>query len=802
MSDFVSQASNLVGNCATTDAFQPVMSNTTGEPAAWTSDYDNAASLGAFNQPALGALGVNWMSPQYQDDIDWDAILVGFPRMHNDEVQQDPCTEMAAETVPGLGCNIPSKRERMRQTAMERNVARTSSDAASSATPKSTENIYYVDGTGARAPFGGRSHCRSSALGSQEMHEVGHGSDNAMSPVASVANGLCPQDAYDNLTHHILSELRDSHRDLATTTFPSCTQIQNCVAHYFEKFHPIFPFIRKATVSHIASDEWLLLLAVAAVGSRYVQLDREKETSDMLLALLDAALRHRRYGYEDKDVHRARDDCFIPGQYVKPCTSPSLALLQAGILNVLLLQHSGKKSFVERAFVERHYLVEACNSLGLISRAPKERTGGTADYGGYDSLEDWLVRESEIRVGMMIWVSTLRLLHFELSLTSHAQFVDSISLFEFNAKPLMALDDIKSLLPSYDDLLDNPELASQGKLKFSELTLMKALELVYIEKRLPPHLGEFSNALLVNAIYRNTHSILLREQNPLNAWSPSAVGRRLVDYEAPPSQPFCFPTSPTSTKWRNSACDCLDVLHWPANSRIAERSGSEDHIIMHLHLARLIILTPAEHIQKLASLIISSHQDFGTSGSNPRSTTRHEILEWAVRDRYKARLSIIHCGALFWHIRRYSRSSILEPYAIYLATLVLWAFCTSMQLPEVLDAIAQDCESDPEPRFLHLDRPLDDELVQTFVRVGHKMSAYISNVGNILDEAGPTKILQEGIALLREDVFTPVECDPRILQGGCPNIAANYTWGIAESYAQVLSDLVLATSHSNANTAH
>jgi hypothetical protein len=417
MSNYVSQASTVVGTCATTDAFQPVMSNTTGESAAWTSDYDNAPNLGAFNQPVLGALGVNWMSPQYQDDIDWNAILVGFPRMHNDEVQQDPCTELPAETVPGIGCNLPSQTEQMRQTALEHNIARTSSDAASSATPKSTENIYYVDGTGARAPFGGRSHGRSSVVNTQEMHEAGHGSDNAMSPIASVAHGLCSQDAYDNLTQHISSEFRGSRMDFAITSFPSNTQIQICVAHYFEKFHPIFPFIRKATVSHITSDEWLLLLAVAAAGSRYVKRHRKKDTSDVLLTILDAALQHRKYGYETEDIDRASDDCFIPGQYAQRCASPSLVLLQASILHVLLLQHSGKKSFVERAFIERHYLVEACNSLGLISRAPRERATSSAEYGGYDSLEHRLVRESEIRVGMMILVGTLRLLYFELLLT-------------------------------------------------------------------------------------------------------------------------------------------------------------------------------------------------------------------------------------------------------------------------------------------------------------------------------------------------------------------------------------------------
>jgi hypothetical protein len=358
----------------------------------------------------------------------------------------------------------------------------------------------------------------------------------------------------------------------------------------------------------------------------------------------------------------------------------------------------------------------------------------------------------------------------------------------------MGLDDIKCLLPSHDDLWDKPELVLQGNLKFSELTLMNALELVYMEKRLPPHLGEFSNALLVNAIYRNTHSILLRERSPLNSWTPTAVVKHLVNDDPPSSQPFWFPTSTTTTKWRNSACDCLDVLHWPANSRIAERSGSEDHIILHLHLARLIILTPTEHIQKLASTTIMAENNSSSTDSGIRSI-RHGILQWAVRDRYKARLSIIHCGALYWHIRRYSRNSILEPYAIYIATLILWAFCTSMQLPDVVDAIAQDCEGDPEPRFLHLDRPLDDELVQTFVRAGHKMSAYISNVGNILDEGAPMKILMEGISLLSEDSHVPGKYDTLSMRAACRASTANYTWGIEESYSKVLRDLVLATSN-------
>jgi hypothetical protein len=68
--------------------------------------------------------------------------------------------------------------------------------------------------------------------------------------------------------------------------------------------------------------------------------------------------------------------------------------------------------------VERHCLVEACHSLELISRPPKDKhTASTTEYAGHDSLENWLERELEIRIGMMIWVCALRSLHAELLLT-------------------------------------------------------------------------------------------------------------------------------------------------------------------------------------------------------------------------------------------------------------------------------------------------------------------------------------------------------------------------------------------------
>lgn len=61
----------------------------------------------------------------------------------------------------------------------------------------------------------------------------------------------------------------------------------------------------------------------------------------------------------------------------------------------------------------------------------------------------------------------------------------------------------------------------------------------------------------------------------------------------------------------------------------------------------------------------------------------------------------------------------------------------SIELSEGVEASAQEREEEPEPSFLHLDRPLDDELVQIFVRLGHKMSAYMSKVGNMRGRGAP-----------------------------------------------------------------
>ncbi|EAT81781.1 hypothetical protein SNOG_10387 [Parastagonospora nodorum SN15] len=649
-----------------------------GEPIIWTTGFCDNADFSAFDRPDTTAFGVNWISPQYEDTVDWSAIIDGISTTAH---MNEHSGSWAAEgSIAIQGRNVQDNHLHQQQRQQAQLLSNGSELAPSGLVPGSAtsadtaENLYYVDGNGARAPFGGRIRERGSVVASEELRDTA--CDVTRPSISSTLPAdlqLFPQAAYDNLVQNVSSECAQYGLESRFTSLPPPSLMRLYVSCYFEHLHPIFPFIRKPGFSIVASNEWLLLLAVAAVGSRYMQRGQGENSQEMLARALDAALRYRRYGFCLEHGASTCTDIFLPGEKSQAC--PNLATLQAGILNVLLLQHSGKKLDMDRALIDRHCLVEACHSLGLISGG--SLTEHNPSIASQDLTQQWLERETRTRTGLMIW------------------FLDCIFLFEFDARPLMDLDDIKCFLPSQDEFWDGAELQPSIKINATGLTLLGALELMYMEKKLPPSIGEFGTSILVNSIYRHTRNVLRRESYPLSSWTPSAVAQRVANHETVEDHRGWFPTNSTTLKWRNI--------------RINPRIGI----------------------------------------------------------------------------------SVLEPFAIYISTLVLWAFCTSMQLPEVIEAVAQDCGTEPEPRFLHLDRPLDDELVQTFVRSGHRISAYISRIGNISDPGAPSKILEEGINLLAGRPRTTNSESTNT--NSAHSTGSSIPWGIERSYMVLLRDLLQAT---------
>lgn len=345
--------------------------------------------------------------------------------------------------------------------------------------------------------------------------------------------------------------------------------------------------------------------------------------------------------------------------------------------------------------------------------------------------------------------------------------------------------------------------------------------MLYIEKKLVPSTSEFGKLLLIYGVIRKTKEVCQQSQSQLTAWSPSAKPQSRNDVlQKDETWP---PSSKLLSQWRNSACDCLDIIHWSANSKAVAAWGWEHATIFHLHLARLLILTPLAHIQTLATSW-QAHGIGNESDSGRNSKARELVLRWVVQDQYKARLSVVHAGCLLWHVRRYSTLAFLEPYAIHVATLVLWAYSTALQVYSNREAVLEPASSVPtdmstgsqitnqfppidesatanqiDPDALttvvHLDRPLDDELVQLYIRWGGKMTAHLARVGDVSGTTAPRKILEEGHRLLSGCVMInrDIQCNNYQDSVGLTSDDSETSWGIQLSFAESLRSLLQAS---------
>jgi hypothetical protein len=365
-----------------------------------------------FAQPALGLSGINWMSPEgYPDAADWGRQLAGFLRQRdNPDVDASfpfffgPEVDSQAgmglyNSSGGTGGNTVSPAGQACQ-AQPRSTS--SFSPSGSKHSHSTEGRLYVDGSGARAPFGGKSKHRYSIA---NIDLLDHG-DGAESPTSSGADRLVPVSSYDSMVQGIREECHLQQLRFDLVSLLSRSQAQFFARQYFANFHPVFPFLRQSSFSHDVTQDWILLLAVCAVGSRYTRRLHGQEPSDYLLDLLRKILRRQMYGLENSQDPSAP---FVPGNYHNTARQPSstrIQTLQAGILTVMCMLHSGKRAYMDSAFLDRHYLVEACNKLGLLS--PRSRTDAITPKAAVqaDATSVWARRESEIRTGMMIWVST------------------------------------------------------------------------------------------------------------------------------------------------------------------------------------------------------------------------------------------------------------------------------------------------------------------------------------------------------------------------------------------------------------
>jgi hypothetical protein len=183
---------------------------------------------------------------------------------------------------------------------------------------------------------------------------------------------------------------------------------------------------------------------------------------------------------------------------------------------------------------------------------------------------------------------------------------------------------------------------------------------------------------------------------------------------------------------------------------IGASSGLEHPTVAHLHLARIILLTPIDDVQAFARSLAK-----GPEGGQEKHELTSRVRTWAQQDCFKARLSVIHAGVTFWHLRRFSVGAFYEPQAVVFAALTLWAFAIFAERPPAIvtspgtPGTATTAFNNPLPVAINLDRPCDDELVQSFIQEGLRIPAMIGGVGEICSPLGPTRILEHAMDILQ-----------------------------------------------------
>ncbi|RKK83210.1 hypothetical protein BFJ69_g2753 [Fusarium oxysporum] len=609
----------------------------------------------------------------------------------------------------------------------------------------SSNGALYVDGTAARAPFRGQLLPQQVSLQSNRPEQdprlpEADGSDYSYlkslveSMRESPDNTFVPEALYSQLSSVVQNEIGIDPSLALDAQIPPLDHIRGFVLLYYRCFHPTYPFLQKNSSVWQVSDNWILLLAVATTGARYAG----SRWSSVMSELLDKALKHR-VDSIIKENTGSVNGIWVPGNF-QSHGRMDLQTLQAAILNLISRIHSGQEVMMEWALYQRLALIEECRTMDLLSQTPPQ-TADTPVQNGDVAVTGWMRTQSKLRTGLMIWI---------YSRDAH------------------------------------------------QVTVLEALHLLYMEKRQPSNLTEFGNIVLIYAVCARTKEAAYQYGTALSRWTPVAhVEPRKESVSMTETWP---PTLEMVTRWRNSACDAFDILHWKANGKAANAGGTEHPTILHLHLSRLYILTPTKHFQKVAASAVLRQNDNELQNNMEYSEACNHIQRWANIDQYKARLSIIHAGALLWHVRRYSSNDFIEPHAIYLATLSIWAYsvfnapriesqqehgdAVSRSVPASGDRESQgsvgnneaESEEEPDPTFIHLDRPCDDEMVQVYIRLGHKMAGHMQRVGNICSPNAPPKILREGIRMLSHER------------------AKNKEWGIETSYVKGLTSLLHGTT--------
>jgi hypothetical protein len=609
---------------------------------------------------------------------------------------------------------------------------------------KSTEDgEYYVDGQPARLPRVKRRRASKATPTVQSTQTTWSLQEPVLASQGDLSQAfVISSDSHDRL-RHLYQQLCLAPNPLCISfdnhEFPSKAFFENLIAATVTNVTSILPFFH---LSQYTGDDlhWLEVISLASLACHFADMSPKHHFA---ISMHEFVRRLIHWADEQAQSVEGIDD---------------FGLARVLIVHVSGAEYCGDHRLGKHALGLNARLCATFRRLICVHRDKCDPPRGSTD----PAFLSWRTQESFTRLMCSIW------LH------------DCMTAYHFQRKPSLALAEATIPLPCQEKLWsvrnENEWLSVKAQsaiLLSPSPTLIEALQQLHVDKWLPRERGEFARVLMIHALLQRSWEVEAYYKNPLSHWDP--VAHRQESADVLPSGAIWLPAIPAFTKWQNSACDALDVLHWQANATIGQSSGLEHPTVLHLHVARVVLLAPyldiVAHVESMTGVSVSETQEetYGLRTVNHSSSAALSIRRWAINHQYKARLAAIHAGVAFWHVRRYSTDACHESPSVALAALTLWAFGTyaRKQPSTVRQSVGNpsvgvrshhmaspdqvDDDDDLEScNIILLDRPTDDELVQQFIKNGDRMEAHISGVGDLYAPQSPRLVLKQACRLLRQ----------------------------------------------------
>lgn len=551
-------------------------------------------------------------------------------------------------------------------------------------------------------------------------------------------------DTYTQIRHHfqlLCVQNCGLYQSFQDSNFPDSGCLNHFCYLYIKHCHVHLPILHNSVWKQ-TPQSWIVILTALSLGATYEKRSFAGQTAVSLREFVRRAIAWQMENYQ---------------------TTDAMSIAQACLLNAILQMTQ------TRPYETQQALAQLQTSLSMYKTHRNVSSGKGLQLDEISSSwESWIREESCTRLLCFSWLIRTQW-----------------TLFEHQDESL-PLPPAKLCLPT-PSLIFECETAQEWSKAFPKVgtwfTLHASLRSLYVDRRAPKG-SPVTDILLVYAVIAQTENIKQSVQQPFANWNPEPPGEASSDEDdsravhegsqnnednSMGQTATWLPANSRYTAWRNGACDALDLLHWSANAEVHNAKGHEAPRILHLHLARLLLLCPFREIIEFAEdiRIKDSSIEQGLPGGGKLNNV---IFKWFTLDDHKGRLGLVHAGAMIWHIRRYWTGMYYEPFCIFLSVLIIWMYGTYFpQLQSKILCIKKlrwlrkkdasnpstrtrspsiGDEDDLIPHVILLDRPCDDEIVQTFIRKGHDMEPHMCGAGNITLPTGQKWLLGEGMKIL------------------------------------------------------